>query len=176
MSRYQECDDWDEDSVLAYGRWMVNTRRVFKSKNGQKALRQLRDALVALPDKRLISGALSTIGRTADVVDEYDELGHVIREQGEGVCAIGALLLHHHQAAGHTPEQAAALIPRVCGLEDGDGLAETAGAATATGMVYTLAWNVAYQNDERLHDCTPEERYTRMLAWVEKKLAHATST
>lgn len=184
MSRYSDYDDYDEDWGLSNGRWERNSRVVFTSRKGQKALRQLRDALLALPDKRLISGALSTIGRSREVertkaevasgnrswIDGYTiDLEDNITRQGEGVCAVGALLLHHYGKQGKTREEAAAIIPAACN-GDGDGLDVTARAARDAGMVYTLAWQVAYRNDETLESATPEERYTKMLAWVESKL------
>lgn len=183
MSRYVECDEWDESSILASGRWERNAPRVFKSKRGQAALRQLREAIVALPDKRLISGALSTLGASEEIERDKEDvasgkrgwrhtgdLEDVIKENGgEGVCAIGALLLHHHVQEGKTPTEAAAALPRLA-FEDIDALWETAQAAKVTGMVQTLAWQVAYHNDEVLDAITPEDRYQRMLAWIDSKL------
>lgn len=50
--------------------WQANCERSMRGKRGQEELRELRESLLALPDKRLILGALE------------DEEG--------GVCAIGA--------------------------------------------------------------------------------------
>jgi hypothetical protein len=62
VSRYCDSDGgWDDDAaVLAYGRWQNNARRVFKSKRGRQALAEIRDALLALPEPRLIANALCT--------------------------------------------------------------------------------------------------------------------
>lgn len=46
------------------GLWRSNVKRALAGKRGQAALRDLRDALLALPEKRLIEGALCTVGLT----------------------------------------------------------------------------------------------------------------
>jgi hypothetical protein len=61
----------DEDFPGQFELWQANCRRSIKGKAGQKALRELEQALVALPEKRLIADALQDA-------------------EGE-VCAIGAL-------------------------------------------------------------------------------------
>ena len=44
-------------------------------------------------------------------------------------------------------------------------------AAGALDLVYPLAYELAYQNDEMGdHEETPEARYERILAWVRKQL------
>ena len=45
-----------------FGLWRSNVKRSLSGKRGQAALRDLRDALLALPEKRLIEGALCTVG------------------------------------------------------------------------------------------------------------------
>ena len=61
----------DEDSPGQFGLWQANCRRSIKGKAGQAALRELEQALLTQPEKRLIS-------------DESQNA------EGE-VCAIGAL-------------------------------------------------------------------------------------
>src|SRR5487761_1366554 len=82
MSRYiDHSDDDSPDMVLARGRWERNARAVLKSRRGRKALTEIREALLALPEKRLIEGALCTVGgpdRVPEVTDaEIDS--HVAR-------------------------------------------------------------------------------------------------
>ena len=60
----EECDNWD------LIRWRGAVERAMLGKRGQKLLRELRDALDAMPVKRLITGAL---------------------EQDGDVCALGAV-------------------------------------------------------------------------------------
>jgi hypothetical protein len=67
MSRYSERDDYDdydddetpEDRAQA---WDCKVRAALRSEQGRAHLAAIRDALLALPVKRLISGALCTVG------------------------------------------------------------------------------------------------------------------
>lgn len=68
MGRHGYSDDCDD--YLALGRWRGQVTSAIRGKRGQAFLRELVEALEAMPEKRLISGAL--------------------REAGE-VCAIGAV-------------------------------------------------------------------------------------
>jgi hypothetical protein len=64
MSRYSDYDDYEgePEQVLAAGRWERNARVALKGKRGRKALAELREALMALPERRLIEGAVCTVG------------------------------------------------------------------------------------------------------------------
>src|SRR5271156_233502 len=64
----------DEDFPGQFELWQGNCERSLRGKQGQVELRELRDALVSLPEKRLIFGSLQ------------DEEG--------GVCAVGAYARH----------------------------------------------------------------------------------
>lgn len=57
MTRHGYIDDWDDDP-LALGRYRGRVQSAIRGKRGQKLLRELRDALDAMPDKRLIKGSL----------------------------------------------------------------------------------------------------------------------
>jgi hypothetical protein len=70
MSRSGYTDDWD-DEPLALGQWRGRVASSIRGKRGQKLLRELRDALDAMPEKRLIEEEL-------------------VSEDGE-VCALGCL-------------------------------------------------------------------------------------
>ena len=135
MSRSGYSDDY-EYAVL----WEQAVRRATTGYRGQHLLRKLRDALDAMPVKRLIAD---------DITDDASD-----------VCALGAL------------------DPSVDGY-DAQSLAEHFNVARA------LAAEIVYQNDEAhaarpwwekfsdgLHapEETPEERWTRMRAWVESQI------
>src|SRR5689334_19107368 len=60
----------DHDDILQYGRWRAQVASAIRGKRGQAFLKEALAALDAMPDKRLIAGALV--------------------EDGE-VCAIGAV-------------------------------------------------------------------------------------
>lgn len=177
MSRFGDDDDYDGDSFPNQGAlWHANAERALKGKRGRRVLRDLRDALLALPEKRLIEGALCTVG-SAKRLERLDE--HLSRwgleeniedNGGEGVCGIGALLWHRRVKAGMDPAEAFDSLPT---LDDGNyGLDDTARlAASEAGLVFSLAWNLAYRNDETYEGMTPEERYAAFLAWIDAELA-----
>ena len=213
MSRFAEGDD-DYDLIqLDQGRWERNSRATLKSKRGRAALREIRDALLALPEHRLIEGALCTVGgvdRVPEITDEdvdqhiaglkeaglwtsdrddagdRERVARFMREdrdeerqriarsagdQGCGVCVNGALIWYRKVKAGADPAEAFASLPTIADADDGDPMGETAGyASKEAGLAFTLAWNLAYRNDETYRDKTPEERYTAFLAWIENEL------
>jgi hypothetical protein len=197
VSRYSEYDDYEgePEQILAQGRWEHNARVALKGKRGRKALADLREALLALPEKRLIEGAVCTVGAEkrrerwiaeatrawesmkpewrigGPWTDEADNLAELVQHEGEGVCAVGALLWHRKVKAGTDPAEAFASLPDLHD-EGSDGLGETADLAKKeAGLTYTLAWELAYRNDETYELKTPEERYTAFLAWIDRELA-----
>jgi hypothetical protein len=134
------------DDCENLGLWRGAVNRAIRGYRGQDLLRRLRDALDAMPVKRLIVDAIKN-------------------DDGE-VCALGAL--------DPTPLD-----------YDAESLADHFGIARA------LAAEIVYQNDENgerfeAHDFedadgikrrnwrtiyeTPEERWTRMRAWVERHI------
>lgn len=216
MSRFSDYDDYDDyegepEQILASGRWEWNSRRALKSKRGRQALAELREALMALPEHRLISGALCTVGGVdrrlplpsaeetgrhaaaliAQGADEKvaEQCAHglaVTRAQerhdlrtaieaqgGEGVCAMGAYAWYRKVKAGMDPAEAFASLPTVFdGDQDGpDQLQQTAEVGKDAGMTFTLAWNLAYRNDETYETLTPEQRWERFVAWIDAELA-----
>jgi hypothetical protein len=58
MSRHGFTDDCDDN--LAAGRWAGRVASAIRGKRGQAFLRELRDAMDAMPEKRLISEELVT--------------------------------------------------------------------------------------------------------------------
>ena len=58
MSRSGYTDDFDDP--LAHGRWRQAVRRSIEGKRGQALLRELVEALDAMPDKRLYQGSFAT--------------------------------------------------------------------------------------------------------------------
>lgn len=174
MSRYH--DDGDYDTMPA-GLWDANLERALKGRRGQQVLRDLRDALAALPEPRLIEGALCTVGARrrmesgpSDWLD-HAALGAKAQEQGEGVCAIGAYLWHRKVKAGMDPDEAFASLPPL--LDEDSGLWETADLARRAGVTFTLAWDLAMRNDEVFSAKSPEERHAAFLAWIDGQLAGA---
>ncbi len=132
MSRISYSED--EDYPGQFNLWQANCRRSLRGKQGQEELRLLRDALLAIPDKRLIHGSL-------------------VSEDGE-VCAIGAYAKH-----------------KGLDLQKFDPEDETDAVGIEAGMPKLVAWKVVEMNDMELGShVSPEDRYTRMLNWVENQL------
>lgn len=155
MSRIGYTDE--EDYPGQFGLWQGNCQRSLKGKQGQVILRELEAALLALPSKRLIAKSL---------VDQHGE-----------VCAIGAL-------ANWRGEITDEMI--------GQGEYDMEAVGERLGMPRLVAWKVVEVNDiqlvgndlvfcegpyrwpsEQPHayvEITPEQRYERMLAWVQSNL------
>lgn len=155
---------WSEDESFPgqFEIWQANCRRSLRGRKGQAALRELETALVALESKRLIAHALEN-------------------EDGD-VCAIGALV----KAKGIAPKADPEWQMEDVGVE--------------CGLPRLVAWKVVELNDIHLDGryvvmegptrpterfryrgagggcgsifvpLTPEERYTRVLAWVRSEL------
>jgi len=126
---------YDEDYPGQFELWQANCRRSLQGKTGQKELRALRDALLALPDKRLIHGSL-------------------VDEDGE-VCAVGAYARH-----------------KGLDLQKFDPEDNTDDVGIEAGMPTLVAWKVVEMNDDYLsRHLTPEQRYEKMLEWVNGQIS-----
>lgn len=117
MSRSGYSDDY-EYSML----WEQAVLRAAKGYRGQHLLRKLRDALDAMPVKRLIAGR--------------------IKDHHGDVCAFGA-------------------------LDQSVDLYEAEDLARHFGIARALAADIVYMNDEVGWRQTPEERWSRMRAWID---------
>jgi hypothetical protein len=169
MSRYA---DYSEDCEVPPEFWDNNVRRALKGRRGRKMLAEMRDALMALPEHRLIRGALCTVGaseRAAANPRGYlaGELAENVGENGcEGVCAIGAWLWHKRVLGGMDPAEAFASLPELVDAT----LSDTATQATYAGATFTLAWELASLNDESHRGDTPEQRWQRFIDWIDGEL------
>ena len=144
MSRHNySCDFFDP---LEVGRFHARLKSTLYGRRGQAFLREMRAALLAMPEKRLIAGAL---------------------EEEGAVCAMGcvgrARNLDLSGVAADDPEQVAKLM----------------------GISPTLVREIAWNNDDEQEggwgpedfDNSPEaqeERYGRVLRWIERNLKEAT--
>lgn len=144
MSRF-DFDGNDDWSLQLQNLWDENVRRSINGKRGQRILRELEEALLAMPYKTLVSGAIAYEG---------------------SVCAIGALALHKKLKAGLDEETAIAeLETESQNVEDADG--SSVWAKDHLGMTYSLAWSIAHVNDEGLaYGAKEQQRYEIVLAWV----------
>ena len=173
MSRFDDYYD-GEDFPNQAALWYANVQRALGGKRGKKALAELREALLALPEKRLIAGALCTVGgverRAADHGKWYQEdFSAKIESDGEGVCAIGAYLWFKKVKAGADPRTAFDDLPTLLDV-DGDSDYQTAEHGRAAGLTFTLAQTLAYRNDEAFEGMTPEQRYDAFMGWLDGQL------
>lgn len=126
MSRSDYSDDCEN-----LGLWRGAVKRATNGYHGQHLLTKLRDALDAMPVKRLITDA--------------------IKDESGDVCALGAL----------------------------DATVESYDArdlARHFRIAWALAAEIVYENDERYQQDTPEQRWTRMRAWVEAQILPAAAS
>lgn len=131
----------DEEYGGQFELWQANCQRSLRGKKGQAELRVLRDALLALPEKRLISGAL---------------------ERDGDVCAI----------ACYGKFKGIDLEPFKSQPDDWDeDDIESDQVGIEGGMPRLVAWKVVEMNDMEFDHLSPEKRYERMLAWVERQLS-----
>jgi hypothetical protein len=206
MSRYTEGDDDYEGAQLDQGRWAHNYRAALNGKRGRAALALLREALLALPEPRLIEAAMCTVGgvdRVPEITEEEiafelarrEELGfchapdasaRLMREervqareaiaqniigQGCGVCALGALLWHLRVKAGWDPEEAWASLPTLITADGSDPMDETAALVVLeVDVAHTLAYELAFRNDETYAGLTPEVRWATWMEWLDTRL------
>jgi hypothetical protein len=146
---FDEDEDFNNQSLL----WEANQERCIRGKKGQAALRELEAALLALPQKRLIT----------------DELENA---QGD-VCAIGALARFkgkENPMIGDSfgdPEDSLTI-----GVDEIE--RATIALAQELGVPRLAALAVVRENDEDDYypvTVTPERRYERMLKWVQDALS-----
>lgn len=157
MSRFD--NDGDENFPGQWGLWESALKRTTNGKKGQAALRDLRQALLDLPDKKLISG------RLAD-------------EQGS-VCTVGALYLHREVAKGSDRAEVLASLAAEIEWNEEDGVLDpydaeqqTIDVGRAAGLTLTLAVHLAEEQDWD-YRATDEERYEKMLRHVNRLIVEA---
>jgi len=197
VSRFGDYDGDGDERFNGGDLWTHRAHLALSGKRGRAALAELRAALLALPEKRLIEGALCTVGIHDKIeavpatrivagqhgpqagflegpfeVENYErsELTDFLsydynRNQGEGVCAIGAYVWWQKVKAGMGPEEAFAA------MDVGTDESATTDAGTAAGLTFTLAWELANRNDEQYGGLTPEGRYSAFLRFIDKELA-----
>lgn len=187
MSRYND-DGGGAEYPNAGALWQQSIKLALQGKRGLQALTDLRDALLALPEKKLIDRALCTVGvevpeqlperiKWSPDVD-YDlyrkmlesiEKAELVAEVGRGVCAVGAYVWWKRVRAGEDPQHVFESMPILSDEESN--LWETVEVGRDAGLGVALAWEFAYRNDEVYGGLDPEERYEKYLVWVEHKIA-----
>lgn len=183
MSRF---DSLDDDGGIPMGLWEQMVSNAITGKRGQAALAELELALEALPSKRLIYGSLAKEG-TVCAVGAYvaskraERLKISFREAVEMLnletqCACGHAYAAHDDGSctaeryvfGAPLDQQ--LVPCSCEefRPEEQYITETVEEGTGVGLTYTIAWHLAYLNDEQFEEMSPEERYEATLGWVRR--------
>lgn len=140
MSRVTVNDDgteWD------YIRWAGASKKAINGKRGQAFLKELRQALLELPKRRLIGGAFKCDG-------EVCALGAVAKKRKMDFEDLGKLFVDADTGFEQTPD------PEEVGKR--------------FQITKTLAWEIMYWNDEWAYYKSPEDRFERVLRWVEDNL------
>ncbi len=132
--------------------WQATAKRALGGKRGQAALMEIRDALLAMPSRRLMK-------------DEW--------AAGGEVCALGAVDVHRHMRNGMSWESARLIVEHTVEekpwqFDESFEVEET--AQLRLGYTRTLVWEVMEKNDEQFENMSPEQRWGSMLRWVEEKI------
>jgi hypothetical protein len=129
MSRSGYSDDYDTWALI---RWRGAVTASIRGSRGQAFLRELREALDAMPEKKLIAHELAQ-------ADRYCTLGAIGAERGIDLTSLDT---HDRQQMANT-----------------------------FGIAEAMAAEIMHENDEWWSgDETPEHRWQRMRAWVERNI------
>jgi hypothetical protein len=154
--RINYCDEEERPGQFAL--WDANCRRSIKGKTGQRELRELETALLALTEKRLIRDSLT--------------------DDGGGVCAIACYAKHKGvDISKFDPEDESDEVGIAAGMPS----LVAWKVVALNDIVLDTVWEVAHGPIERGHgvykggiplirDMTPEERYVAVLKWVRSQL------
>lgn len=166
MSRSSYTDDYGDEYPGQLELYRANVARSMRGKRGQARLRELRDALVALPVKEL-----------------HEDLFAEGTPQQPRVCALGAWAT----AKTGDPQAAAEMLRFPVDGNDED----TSEDLEKHGWPRLVVLDTIYQNDrdfyvyetyewpvqrwqhfpiQRARPETPAERYRRVLSWVEEQI------
>lgn len=126
--------------------WEANRDRSLRGKKGQTALRELEAALLALPDKRLIADHL---------------------ESKSGVCALGALGKYKNRTIPPEPKHSDEFGEWQESYEVEE---QMVNFGKSLGVPRLVAIEIVYRNDDNWRGETAEERYARILSWIQKQL------
>lgn len=163
MSRFGNYNnDWD-GWQWAYIRWQGAKKQAFTSKYGRERLKEFREALLALPEKRLIQGKLVEEEEMAQWGPPPSEI------RVGGVCAVGAYCAYK-MGEGDMEKGMQSLLETKMPDLDYNTAEDTAEAGINAGLRYTMAWEFGFLNDELLWGEDPEQRYIQILQFIDKKL------
>lgn len=140
----------DEQFMNQFELWQSNCERSLRGARGQIALLELEDALVAMKNRRLISGVLA------------DDAGDV--------CALGSLALAVRTRSGERREAVIRDLARYRDVDLEDDREFVINIGRKYDVPWMMAWKLVEMNDCEFERLTPEGRYSAMLDWVRGKL------
>lgn len=140
MSRSGYIDDLGDDDPLAYGRWRGRLMSSIRGKNGQAFLREIIEALDALPEKRLVANSFA-------------------EPDGQNFCTLGAVGHKRGVDLAQFAEQIA-----------DDDLDQGSVAGVFGISYVLACEIMAENDDCGPHHETPEQRWSRMRRWAERHL------
>lgn len=129
-----------------------NVDRALAGKRGQAFLKEMLRAMDAMPEKRLISHAM-------EVTEPYPKNDERVGD----VCALGSVA----KARGIDMSRIDALI------ESGDDDEVGRIVAKRFSIAEPMAREIMDANDDELGLETPEQRFVRMRAWIQKQIREA---
>lgn len=175
MSRFGE-----NEEGMPWELWETVVSNSLGGRKGQEALAAMETALLALPEPVLVHGHLALDGKVCAIgafvahhraQEQGVDIATVIDAMGAGVqcwCGHGRDVHAEGKCAGTRSWDGK---PCTCDEYDPSGNEsdyETVLAGKTAGLSHTIAWHLAYLNDEQFDAGTPAERYEKMLAWVQR--------
>lgn len=151
------------DDPLALGRWRQAVKRSLEGKRGQVLLRELVDALSAMPDKRLYSGSFAT------AEGEFCTLGVLGARRGTKMDDLGDDYECDTATVGQRFGIAPAMAAEIMYMNDEYAFDEwTWVDVEICGPLHPTWWRHRGRiRSVRVHnDNHPAERWQRMLAWA----------
>ncbi len=141
-------DDYWQDFEGQHDLYRQATINAINGKKGQKLLKELEQALLALPEKRLVEGSFC---------------------DGKEVCASGALVRYRELSKGRSRDEVLAELAEKSASTNNE-LEGQEFAMRELGCVRSLAWSIVFANDQDEGRYTPEQRYEHVLSWVKENI------
>lgn len=165
MSRFNDgecdCNYGCENSCRLWNLHEASVKRALTSKRGLLVLQDVKRALLALPQRRLIAGALCLEGEVC-LVGAYVAYRKMTKEKWTTISQ--AIYWLHDDDTYIDPED---------GLQTDDTEWDTARAGELAGMARMMAYEMAYKNDQQWDRDSPEQRWQHAIDWVERLIAES---
>lgn len=165
MSRAEAWDDEPYPNACELFQGAVTN--AVMGRRGQALLREIEEALLALPEKMLAEGVICENGMACTLASL-----EILRLTKRGMPRTKAVILldlaaqHHGQSyeGDFDGDKMAHFLKKILGLKG-----------------HALPWTIMHKNDEIYYGCsdrriTPEKRWERMLAWVREQLLPTEAT